>query len=269
MGAVADDGPFYYRVHSPVVLIEFDHHPGVAFDNVLAIAQSHSHRRPDAERRRLRSRSTPPASRAVRPQHRDPRRPAITLGASVLFTYTNSGAAMCGRDVSPPANYGRLCMAVHKGTHRQRPHFMHDRAFPVRSGHAQIGHPCVAHGDSARASDVAPDCDSRGVGMRPGSAALRRGRHAAGPGVAIRRHHGHPGRPGATAAAGVAAPQPRQGVSSGGCCDRVPFVPPGRFRPRRSRPARGRVRAAPAGEVIDVHGEQESPVHRAGPARQE
>ena len=35
MGAVADDGPFYYRVHSPVVLIEFDHHPGVAFDNVV------------------------------------------------------------------------------------------------------------------------------------------------------------------------------------------------------------------------------------------
>jgi hypothetical protein len=33
MGATGDDGPFYYRVHSPVVLIEFDHHPGVAFDN--------------------------------------------------------------------------------------------------------------------------------------------------------------------------------------------------------------------------------------------
>jgi hypothetical protein len=33
MGAVSDDGPFYYRVHSPVVLIEFDHQPGVAFDN--------------------------------------------------------------------------------------------------------------------------------------------------------------------------------------------------------------------------------------------
>ncbi len=24
---------FYYRVHSPVVLIEYDHHPGVVFDN--------------------------------------------------------------------------------------------------------------------------------------------------------------------------------------------------------------------------------------------
>lgn len=33
MGATDDGGPFYYRVHSPVVLIEFDHHPGVVFDN--------------------------------------------------------------------------------------------------------------------------------------------------------------------------------------------------------------------------------------------
>lgn len=33
MGTIGDDDPFYYRVHSPVVLIEFDHHPGVVFDN--------------------------------------------------------------------------------------------------------------------------------------------------------------------------------------------------------------------------------------------
>ena len=42
MGAVADDGPFDDRVHSPVVLIEFDHHPGVAFDNV-APSRNHIH----------------------------------------------------------------------------------------------------------------------------------------------------------------------------------------------------------------------------------
>ncbi len=30
MGSTGD-GPFYYRVHSPVILIEFDHHPGVVF----------------------------------------------------------------------------------------------------------------------------------------------------------------------------------------------------------------------------------------------
>jgi hypothetical protein len=32
-GGTGDHSPFYYRVHSPVVLIEFDHHPGVVFDN--------------------------------------------------------------------------------------------------------------------------------------------------------------------------------------------------------------------------------------------
>ena len=32
-GQTGDDEPFYYRVHSPVLLIEFDHHPGVAFAN--------------------------------------------------------------------------------------------------------------------------------------------------------------------------------------------------------------------------------------------
>lgn len=32
-GGYDDSAPFYYRVHSPVILIEFDHHPGVAFDN--------------------------------------------------------------------------------------------------------------------------------------------------------------------------------------------------------------------------------------------
>ena len=34
-GSTADEGPFYYRVHSPVALVEFDHQPGVAFDNDL------------------------------------------------------------------------------------------------------------------------------------------------------------------------------------------------------------------------------------------
>jgi fructose-1,6-bisphosphatase/inositol monophosphatase family enzyme len=32
-GGTGDHDPFYYRVHSPVILIEFDHHPGVVFDN--------------------------------------------------------------------------------------------------------------------------------------------------------------------------------------------------------------------------------------------
>ena len=33
MGTRAESGPFYYRVHSDVVFIEFDHHPGIVFDN--------------------------------------------------------------------------------------------------------------------------------------------------------------------------------------------------------------------------------------------
>jgi hypothetical protein len=42
MGATGDEGPFYYRVHSPVVLIEFDHHPGVVFDNEVP-SRNHVH----------------------------------------------------------------------------------------------------------------------------------------------------------------------------------------------------------------------------------
>ena len=34
-GGYDDVAPFYYRVHSPVLMIEFDHHPGVALDNVM------------------------------------------------------------------------------------------------------------------------------------------------------------------------------------------------------------------------------------------
>ena len=42
MGSTGDNGPFYYRVQSPVVLIEFDHHPGVVFDNLVP-TQNHIH----------------------------------------------------------------------------------------------------------------------------------------------------------------------------------------------------------------------------------
>jgi hypothetical protein len=41
-GGTGDDSPFYYRVHSPVILIEFDHHPGVAFDNQVP-SRNHVH----------------------------------------------------------------------------------------------------------------------------------------------------------------------------------------------------------------------------------
>ena len=42
MGSTGDDGPFYYRLQSPVVMIEFDHHPGVGFDNAVP-SRNHIH----------------------------------------------------------------------------------------------------------------------------------------------------------------------------------------------------------------------------------
>lgn len=42
MGSPDGDEPFYYRVQSPVVLIEFDHHPGVVFDNPVP-TRNHIH----------------------------------------------------------------------------------------------------------------------------------------------------------------------------------------------------------------------------------
>jgi hypothetical protein len=42
IGGVADAAPFYYRVHSPVVLIEFDHQRGIALDNDQA-SRAHIH----------------------------------------------------------------------------------------------------------------------------------------------------------------------------------------------------------------------------------
>jgi len=42
IGGVADDSVFYYRIHSPVVLIEFDHQRGVALDND-APSRNHIH----------------------------------------------------------------------------------------------------------------------------------------------------------------------------------------------------------------------------------
>lgn len=42
IGAVEDDAPFYYRVHSPVVLLEFDHQSGTALDDPKA-SRHHIH----------------------------------------------------------------------------------------------------------------------------------------------------------------------------------------------------------------------------------
>ena len=39
MGGTGKEDVFYYRIHSPVTLIEFDHQPGIAFDSVEPMRQ--------------------------------------------------------------------------------------------------------------------------------------------------------------------------------------------------------------------------------------
>lgn len=42
MGTRSESGPFYYRVHSEVIFIEFDHHPGIVFNNTVP-TRNHIH----------------------------------------------------------------------------------------------------------------------------------------------------------------------------------------------------------------------------------
>lgn len=39
IGGIGQEDVFYYRVHSPVILVEFDHQPGIAFDSAEPIRQ--------------------------------------------------------------------------------------------------------------------------------------------------------------------------------------------------------------------------------------
>ena len=43
MGGTGDDSVFYYRVHSPVVLIEFDHQGGIALNRGAGMSRNHIH----------------------------------------------------------------------------------------------------------------------------------------------------------------------------------------------------------------------------------
>lgn len=43
IGGTDEDSVFYYRVHSPVILIEFDHQRGIALDNDEP-SRNHVHR---------------------------------------------------------------------------------------------------------------------------------------------------------------------------------------------------------------------------------
>jgi Protein of unknown function (DUF3500). len=121
--AVADDGPFYYRVQSPVVLIEFDHHPGVAFDNVVP-SRNHIHtiiRTPNGgdygiDLLRQHHERFDHSTGIHMPGHNTW---GLPFYSPIRIVAQQCAAATSARRL----NYGRLCMAVHKGTHRQRPHF--------------------------------------------------------------------------------------------------------------------------------------------------
>ncbi len=43
IGGAADDGVFYYRIQSPVILIEFDHQTPVALDGPRTPGRRHVH----------------------------------------------------------------------------------------------------------------------------------------------------------------------------------------------------------------------------------
>jgi hypothetical protein len=39
MGGTGPTDVFYYRIHSPIILVEFDHQPGIAFDSAEPIRE--------------------------------------------------------------------------------------------------------------------------------------------------------------------------------------------------------------------------------------
>jgi hypothetical protein len=66
------------------------------------------------------------------------------------------------------------------------------------------------------------------------------------------------------AASGATRPSSRRRscAGSGGCCGRVPFMPPSQCWSRHSRPAWGQASTAFLGKVIDMHGEQNGSVYQ-------
>ena len=92
-GGTDDDAVFYYRIHSPVILIEFDHQMPVgtpASSRGRADARAHPHHGADAERQRLRQGSAAAApGRAPALSGRRPRasaRPAAECFSTRLIT---------------------------------------------------------------------------------------------------------------------------------------------------------------------------------------
>ena len=75
-GGLDDDSPFYYRIQSPVVMIEFDHQSGVVLKNPEPQEISHPHHRPHAQRQRFRRGPVAPALRDGAPSPRRPPSPS-------------------------------------------------------------------------------------------------------------------------------------------------------------------------------------------------
>ena len=69
IGAFDDHQPFFYKVQSPVLLVEFDHHKGVFLDERRARAIPRALCRPISKRERLRERSLAPALRIGSPRY--------------------------------------------------------------------------------------------------------------------------------------------------------------------------------------------------------
>ena len=67
IGECENSKPFYYRIHSPVILIEFDHLPGTIWNNTEPNSRSHPHNCTNTERKRLWTRLAASALRAARP----------------------------------------------------------------------------------------------------------------------------------------------------------------------------------------------------------
>ena len=79
--APGDTSVFYYRIHSPVILVEFDHQRGIALDNDQP-SRDHIHtvvRTPNGND--YGKRSAAPALRALRPLARRPRSAPVTAAA--------------------------------------------------------------------------------------------------------------------------------------------------------------------------------------------
>ena len=116
IGATDADAVFYFRIQSPVILIEFDHQrPAnlrhLAADPSKPIAAAHSRRRADAERQRLRQGSAAPALFETSTLA-SVMRPPVFLCVVFAIVAALSGRPAGGQTTSPPPRVGTGTAAV-------------------------------------------------------------------------------------------------------------------------------------------------------------